>query len=489
MLDEGASIAQNRVTPSKEFMHRSIRMLTAALASLSLIGVARAQRVALPADVRDVYIDSAGRAILETRTGDWRATAESVVKAQATTIAAAKVLLIDHQHRLWLRADEDRDGNVVRMFDGKTWTARNVSDIPVSPARNLAGIRFLNVAIEDAPGNVWLVDGEPSQGWWLHELKPTGEWSSRALHERAAALIKPPQNVGKVLKFAEPQVIIGPDGLFYAAWSSTRVDRGDGMGASGFAQYDGNHWSEYFYPPGSSNVDNVQSIIPLPDGSVGFVRTIDEPRVVWMSSAMSRPAPDLSGYIDRLASLSSRERETAQAELIAMGPRLRKALEALADQTDDPEVKGRIPEILQEISKPPTKGVYGGRFTFASWRLLHLGRTGRVYLAVTDCFNKITGERFKEALVTVSPEGVWTAIDSPTAKYNKPISMLEVCEDFKGRRWDRIAGEGIFLRDPAFAETAATSNDSLGHLLGGDAGGRLYVQTQDGVVTFTNAKP
>jgi len=471
-------------------MDRLFVILAALLANLAMIAAADAQRVALPAEMRDAYIDPTGRAVLESRTGDWRASGEAVYNGQAATIAAAKILLIDHQHRVWLRPDEDREQVTVQMFDGKAWTVRNVSDIPAAPGRSLPGIHFLNIAVEDAQGNVWLVDGEAAQGWWLHELTAGGTWVTKPLHERAAALIKAPATIGKVLKFSEPQVLIGPDGLFYACWNSTRVDKGEGMGASGFAQYDGNHWSEYFYPTGSNNVDNVQRIIPLPDGSVGFVRTIDEPRVVWMTSALNRPAPDLSGYVERLTSLSSRERETAQAELIAMGPRLRKALEALADQTEDPEVKGRIPEILQEISKPPTKGVYGGRFTFASWRLLHVGRSGRVYLATRDCFNKISNERFKEALVTVSPEGVWSAVDSPTAKFRQPIVSLQVYEDGSGRRWDQIATAGLFVSEAKAApRQVADAADADATMRGVDASGKMYLRGKDAVITITATKP
>ncbi len=469
-----------------EPMKRSINILAAILVNAVSLSVAQAQRVALPADVRDVYIDSAGHAILETRTGDWRSTAAAVFSGQGSTIAAARVLLIDHKHRIWLRPDEDREQVAVQMYDGKAWTTRNAADLPAGDHRALPGIHFLNSVVEDAQGNVWLVDGESKQGWWLHRLKSTGEWETKAIHERVLSTTKPPQKIGQVLKFAEPQVLIGPDGLFYVAWSGTRVDRGQGMGASGYLQFDGTRWSEYFYPTGSSNVDNVQSIIPLPDGSVGFVRTIDEPRVVWMSSALNRPAPDLSGYIDRLTSLSSRDREIAQAELIAMGPRIRKALEALAEQTDDPEVKGRIPEILQEISKPPVKGLYGGRYTFASWRLLHIARSGRVYLAVKNCVDKSNGKEMREALVTVSPAGTWSAEESPTTVYKKPISMLEIAEDRNVRRWDRIAGEGIFLRGAAAspAATAATAADSLGQLLGCDDAAKLYVRTKEGIVVF-----
>lgn len=470
---------------------RLSNILAAIVFGAVLIANATGERVALGPEVRDVYIDPTGRAILETRTGDWRSTAAAVFSRQGSNIAAAKVLLIDHQHRIWLRPDEDRERLTVQMFDGKTWTVRNVSDLPAGVSRDLKGIHFLNTVVEDAQGNVWLVDGEPAQGWWLHRLKPTGEWETKPIHERVLASIKPPRKIGEILKFTEPQVLVGPDGLFYVAWSSARVDKGQGMGASGFGQFDGTRWSEYFYPTGSGNADNVQSIIPLPDGSVGFIRTIDELRVVWMSSALNRPAPDLSSYVERLTSLSSRERETAQAELIAMGPRLRKSLEALAETTDDPEIKGRIPEILQEISKPPAKGVYGGRFTFNRWNLMHIARSGRVYLVTKNCTNKFTGEKIPEALVTVSPEGVWTAITSPSIQYARTTSFFQIYEDSAGRRWDYLSQVGLFVTEgktPARKVADAIEGDVT--IRGVDASGKIYLATKDGVVTVSvDAKP
>jgi len=455
-----------------------------AVAAIATATSAEPVRRLLPPDVKDVVIDANGRAVMLTADGDWRATAEAVFAGTGNSIGGATVLLIDKQRRIWLQPNDDAAKTSVHLYDGKSWLTRTVADIPASLIRKLDNIQFLPQVIQDAAGNVWLVDGHSSQGWWLHQCAPDGTWSVNILHERTLQ----PSGKSKVkpaVVYAEPQLQVGPDGLFYADWHASRADKGPGLGPSGFVQFDGSRWTEYFYPVGSNQTDNVQGIIPLPDGSVGFLRTIDEPRVVWMTSALSRPVPDLTRTLERLASLSSREREAAQAELIAMGPRIRKALESLAGQTDDPEIKSRIPVILQEISRTPPKGIYGGRLTFTSWKPLYQAKSGRVYLAVKNCIDKQTGREYREALVTINPDGVWSAEDSPTARFDKSIGLLEVCEDRRGRRWDRIAGEGIFLNDPAIKlGTIAASNDSLGRLIGCDSDDKLYVRTKDGIVVF-----
>lgn len=445
-------------------------------------------RTLLPEALRDVYLDPTGRALFEsTRNGDFHADTEAAFAGKSNVIGGAKVLLIDSQKRLWLGAQAGTPGTSVEMYDGKTWQTRRVSDLPASKTRKLQDIRFLHTAVCDAAGNVWLIDGHRSQGWWLHRFKPDGQWETKVLHERTLVAVKPPATAA-VLDFAEPVLQIGPDGLFYASWSSARVDGGGGLGASGFVQFNGQTWSEYFYPAGSNATDNVQKIIPLPDGSVGFVRLIDEPRAVWMSSALQRPAPDLAPYLLRMTSLSSRDRDSATAELIAMGPRIRKAIQAAGEQTDDPEIKSRIPGILQEISKPPAKGIFGGKLTFSAWRLLHQARSGRVYLAVQNCRDRYTGTQFDEALVTVSPEGTWTAEPSPAAAYRKPIGSLQLAETPAGGRWYCITGEGVF-HQPATGNrdttTTASETDARGTLRGVDAAGRLFISTKQGVVVFT----
>jgi len=459
-------------------------MRFAILLVLCPVAVAGPLRTVLPADVSDVYVDVTGRAIQQTHAGDWRATAQAVFAGQGSRIDGARVLLIDHLHRIWLMPEEEAERATVQVFDGKSWIVRHCGDLPADSTRRLEAVHFLSTAVEDAVGNVWLIDGDAAQGWWLHQFTPAGAWVTKAVHERAlAAAQRPAQSAKPPLKFAEPVMQIGPDGLFYVSWSSTRTDHGSGMGASGFGQFDGNHWSEYFYPAGSTPADNVQSIIPLPDGSVGFIRTIDEPRVVWMTSALSRPAPDLTSYLNRLTSLSPRERETAQAELVAMGPRLRKALETLVDQTDEPEIKARLPIILQDISKPPVKGLYGGKLTFSAWRLLHIARSGRVYLAVRQAVDKSTGKNWDEALVTVSPDGVWSAAESPTSKFGQPSASLKLFEDAVGRRWLTIANVGVFISD---SETPlrkiSDAADAAATICGVDSNDRLYLRNATNVV-------
>jgi hypothetical protein len=434
--------------------------------------------------VRDVYLDPTNRAVKETAAGDWRATAEAVYAGKSDTVAGAKILLIDRHHRLWLRPDSDTAAEQIQMFDGKTWQTRRVSDIPAGEHRALKGIHFIDSAVEDAAGNVWFADGDAMQGWWLHQFTPAGEWKSKFVHERMLAIakaLKKPMG----LKFAEPQLIAGADGLFYASWNSVRIDGGPGLGASGFLQFDSDHWSEYFYPPGSSKADNVQSIIPLPDGSVVFVRLIDEPRVVWMSSARSRPAPDLSDYLDRLASLSPSQREAAQAELIAMGPRIRKPLEAVAETARDPEIQSRIPTILQAISRAPAKDVYGGKLKFTSWRLLRSARSGRVYLAVKNCHDLSNGHSFPEALVIVTPEGMWQATESPTKSLGGSIDALRLDEDPAGHAWYRIPGKGVFLA-AGHAAPRQVGNVADGNAVfrGADSTGRMYLHSHAGVIAL-----
>ncbi len=523
-------------------------------------------RSVLGGDIRDVTIDPAGRAIFESTQGDWRATAEAVYAGKADKIGGAKILLIDHLKRIWLRPDADTDQQIIQMFDGKAWLTRKVSDIPAGKNRELTvaspisremaavdgaaldiaavtdrapRIQFIGGGVEDSAGNVWFADGDHLQGWWLHQFSTDSKWTSTAVHERALTGVSARRNpTAKWLNFAEPKLQIGPDGLFYISWSSTRLDGGPGMGASGFAQFDGTKWSEYFYPTGSSKADNVQGVIPLPDGSVGFIRLSEagvtplindqavggnrpnrrgvaapgkfipnpddpasnspdgsvrpgdftppagEPRVVWMTSALSRPVPDLTKYFDRLSDVSAHERDTAQAELIAMGPRVRKAVEELAAQTDDPEIKSRLPTILQEIAKPPVRGLYGGRLTFSTWRFLFQSKTGRVFLAVTNCKDLSTGTESKEALVTISPEGAWSAAAPPVA--GRGMNDLDLFEDSNGRRWYRILKFGILI-DDGKAAPRKISDDADAPFRGVDAKGRMYVKGKTGVVMLDPA--
>ncbi|CAN5603774.1 hypothetical protein BH10PLA1_BH10PLA1_19290 [soil metagenome] len=449
-------------------------------------------RTALPPTVRDVKFDSAAHPIFELASNDDpRVPVEDVYAGKSNAVAGAKILLIDHRHRIWIRPDSDKDQTTVQMYDGHAWLTRQVSDIPADSNRQLAGIHFVGGGVEDAMGNVWFVDGDRTQGWWLHQFSPDGKWTVTVLHERALLGAKGPKKADqRVLDFAEPNLQVGPDRLFYASWFSNRVDGGSGLGASGFQQFGSTGWTTYFYPTGSGKIDNVQSVIPLPDGSVGFVRLIDEPRVVWMTSALSRPVPDLDPYLERLSSLSSRDRESAQADLIAMGPRVRKPLEDFAEQSDDPEIKSRVPAILQEISKPPQRGVYGGKFTFTSWRFLHQAASGRVYLAVQGCKDLSSKASFKDAMITVSPEGVWTAAESPAKRYGQPSSALAVFEDPLGRRWYKIAKIGVLLDDgKPKPRKIADEMDADATIRGADTSGRLYLLGKDGVIVLDPSAP
>jgi len=454
---------------------------------------AGAMRTALSPSVRDVSFDAQSRPVFETPAGDGAAdvaaaevrnSAEAVYAGKSNAIVGASVLLIDRQHRIWLMSQADKERSTIQMYDGKVWTLRTCADVPASAGRHLEKIHFLHAAVQDALGNVWLVDGDHTQGWWLHQYSPDGTWTTKVLHERALLGAKAGKNPDqRVLDFAEPTLKIGPDGLFYVSWFSKRVDGGSGQGASSFEQFDGKEWHAYFYPTGSNTTDNVQGIIPLPDGSVGFIRLIDEPRVVWMTSSQSRPVPDLDSYLERLSGMSPRERENAQAELIAMGPRVRKPLEEFAAQSDDPEIKSRVPLILQEISKPPQRGVYGGKYTFTSWRFLHQAASGRVYLLVQGCKDTTSKASFKEAMMTISPEGVWSATESPAKRYGQSGSTLAVYEDPLGRRWYRLTKTGVLL-DEGKAKPRKISGEADGDatIRGADEKGRLYLLGKDGLV-------